>query len=1129
MTERRVCSVLFCDVVGFTPLSESRDPEAVRELLSRYFEVARTVIGRYGGAVEKFIGDAVMAVWGTPVATEEDAERAVRAALDLVAAVAELGAESGVPGLAARAGVVTGEVAVNLGAVGEGMVAGDSVNTAARVQSAAEPGTVLADTPTQRLAGSAIGFADAGEHRLKGKAEPARLWRATRVLSAVGGVQRVDGLEAPLTGRDTELRTIKDLFHAAAERRVPRLVLVSGPAGVGKSRLGWEFEKYADGLAAEMWWHRGRCLSYGQGVAFWALAEIVRQRLGIAEEDTAEVAARKLAAGLDRFVPDITERAYVGARLGRLLGVAAAGDSGTALSREELFAGWRLFFERLAAVQPVVLLVEDAQYADTGLLDFLDHLIDWAQSLPIYVLVFARPELSQARPGFGAGRNRSMLTLDPLDPASMDQLVNALVPGMSQVARSALTGHAQGIPLFAVETVRALIDRDIVRPVEGVYRLVGDIGELAVPDSLHALLAARLDALDPEVRQLVADAAVLGTTFPADALTAVSGQDASSVRAALADLVRREVLTVSADPLSPERGSYQFAQQMLRQVAYDTLSRRDRKTRHLKVAAHLRASFAGDGEEMADVVARHYLDALNALPEDPDAAEIRGQAATALVRAGERAERTGAPARAATSYATAAQLIAAEDADDRLAEGPDRLAAGVLWERAAQTANSAADYAAASEHAGLARTHYLERGQDRAAARAQTVAGHALRIWGRHAEAREQLTAAMEVLRTDPDHDTVLALTQLAMLETVAGSPDADRLTAEALTLGQALDVGTEQLSSLLLNRGIYHAAAERRPQAVAYLRESVRLATQVGDGFILGRALLNLSDALSATDPAAAADVARTAAAQLRRTGAWTYLAVAILNLAEALLQLGDWDTAEAELTRAVDSDGRADDGYMVCYRGWLAALRGDAETAEAMLTALNDLRASEDAQDQALISVAEAFSAACRHQPREALRHARATLAHAAALGISFDGPRWAWPLAARAAHDLGDTAAVGELLALLDSYQPGHLAPMLRAERDLVRARLAADNNQAAAGPAFAAAITRLREQSTPYHLAHGLLDHAQYLLGHEDAEAAALAIEEARDIAARLRCQPLLDRAADLDPANPKTPSATPMPT
>src|SRR5580700_2107054 len=213
VAERRVCSVLFCDLVGFTPLSEARDPEAVRELLSADFGVARTMTGRYGGAVEKFIGDAVMAVWGAPVASEEDAERAVRAALDLVAAVAELGSEAGAPGLAARAGVVTGEVAVTLGAAGEGMVAGDAVNTASRVQAAAEPGAVLADGATYRLAGRGVGFAEAGEHALKGKADPVRLWRATRVLAGAGGSQRVDGLEAPLTGRDAELRTVRELFH----------------------------------------------------------------------------------------------------------------------------------------------------------------------------------------------------------------------------------------------------------------------------------------------------------------------------------------------------------------------------------------------------------------------------------------------------------------------------------------------------------------------------------------------------------------------------------------------------------------------------------------------------------------------------------------------------------------------------------------------------------------------------------------------------------------------------------------------------------------------------------------------------------------------------------------------------
>jgi class 3 adenylate cyclase/predicted ATPase len=1116
VAERRVCSVLFCDVVGFTPLSETWDPEAVRELLSGYFAVARTVIGRYGGVVEKFIGDAVVAVWGTPAATEEDAERAVRAALDLVAAVAELGTEAGVAGLAARAGVVTGEVAVTLGAVGEGMVAGDAVNTASRVQAAAQPGHVLADGMTQRLAGGGIGFADTGEHALKGKAEPARLWRATRVLAGVGGSQRVDGLEAALTGRDAELRTVRELFHAAADRRVPRLVLVSGPAGVGKSRLGWEFFKYVDGLKVQVWWHRGRCPSYGEGVAFWALAEIVRQRLGIAEEDPAETAAAKLAQGLARYVADPGERGYVGVRLGRLLGVAPQGDGGEALSREELFAGWRLFFERLAAVQPVVLLVEDAQYADSGLLDFLDHLVDWTRSLPLYVLVLARPELGQARPGFGAGRNRITLTLDPLDAASMDQLVDALVPGMPTVARAKIIAQAQGIPLFAVETIRSLVDHDIVQPVEGVYRLVGKVGQLAVPDSLHALLAARLDALDPSVRRLVTDAAVLGTTFPAEALIAISGQDEAAVRAALAELVRREVLSVSADRLSPERGSYGFAQNMLRQVAYRTLSRRHRKTRHLAVAAHLRAAFAGDGEEVTDVIARHYLDALEAVPGDPDAGEIRGQAIAALTRAADRAVRTGAPAQAAASYANAARLTQADTAD-----GQPTVATAVLWERAAEAAVTNADYAAAVEQVNQAADAYRRYGDARSAARAQVIAGQALRLWGRYAQAREQLTAALAVLREHPDTGTVRALGELATLEVVAGSPAADALSAEALALGQALAVNDATLARLFNTRGISHSFAGRRPQAAAYYQASARLAGQAGDTAQLGSALLNLSDAVTGTDPAAGAEAARAAAAQLRRAGARDHIAFAVTNLAQALLMTGDWDTAEAELTQAADADGLADVESLACSRAMLAALRSDTPAAQAALAGLGDLRASEDPQDQAAIAVAEAFTAAARRQPAAALRHARAALDHTAALGISHEHLRWAWPLAARAAHDLADTDTTRDLLAVLDGYQPGQLAPMQRAERDLARARLAAAGADPDASLAFAGAISALRELSTPFHLAHGLLDYAAHLRHLGDDQAAAAAASEAAGIAARLGCQLLADRAETIQLARSRT--------
>jgi tetratricopeptide (TPR) repeat protein len=513
------------------------------------------------------------------------------------------------------------------------------------------------------------------------------------------------------------------------------------------------------------------------------------------------------------------------------------------------------------------------------------------------------------------------------------------------------------------------------------------------------------------------------------------------------------------------------------------------------------------------------LDALSAVPDDPDVADIRHSAVGALIEAGERAERTGAPALAASSYATAAELsptsgVTAEETPDALPS------ASVLWERAAKTASTNADWAAAVGHADRARDLYQQGGDSRAAARAQANAGRALEYWGRHTDAREQLTAAVEVLRADPDADTVLALGYLAELEAMACSPAADRLTTEALSLGQALDAGTTgQLSDLFISRGIYMASTGRRPEAAAYYRQAVWLAEQNGDNRPLGRALLNLSDTLTATDPRAGAEAARAAAEHLRRVGERNTLAFAVVTLVHALLMLGDWDTAQEELIQAADTDGLTDIEYLACLRGWLAGLRGHAANAETILARLPNLRASEDPQDKAWVSVVEAFTAAARHQPRNALRCARQTLAYAEAFEISHDCPRWAWPLAARSAHDLGDRATTSELLAMLDSYQSGHLAPMLRAERNLGRARLAASDGDPATATSFADAISGLRELSTPYHLAHGLLDHAQYLTQLGDTEAVEAAIAEAHDIAVRLRCQPLLDRAAGLTPARP----------
>ncbi len=392
--ERRLVSVLFADLVGFTTLSEARDPEDVRDLLTRYFETARTLIARYGGTVEKFIGDAVMAVWGAPVANEDDAERAVRTALDLVRSVTELGAEVGAPDLRARAGILTGEAAVTIGAQGQGMVAGDMVNTASRIQSAAEPGSVFVGESTKRATEAAVGYEDAGPHELKGKAEPVQLWRALRITAGAGGSLKTGGLEAPFVGRDREMRMVKELFHASSDEGKAHLVSVVGLAGIGKSRFAWEFYKYFDGLPQDTWYQRGRCLAYGDGVTYSALAEMVRMRARIAEGEDQASATAKLTVSLEEHIPDPEERRWVEPRLAHLLGL----EEGGARSRDDLFAAWRLFFERLAETGPTVMIFEDMQWADAALLDFIEYLLEWSRGHPLFVLTLARPELLDRRP-----------------------------------------------------------------------------------------------------------------------------------------------------------------------------------------------------------------------------------------------------------------------------------------------------------------------------------------------------------------------------------------------------------------------------------------------------------------------------------------------------------------------------------------------------------------------------------------------------------------------------------------------------------------------------------------------------------------------------------------------------------
>ena len=344
------------------------------------------------------------------------------------------------------------------------------------------------------------------------------------------GSQRFSGLEAPFVGRDRELRMVKELFHASAEERRAQLVSIAGVAGIGKSRLAWEFEKYIDGLAEDIFWHRGRCLSYGEGIAYWALAEMVRMRCGIIEDEEPASAREKLHSTITENILDPSEQQWVEPRLAHLLGL----EEGPAGDQENLFSAWRILFERLAEQSPTILVFEDMQWADEGLLDFLEYLVEWSRSHALFVLVLARPELAERRVGWGGGkRSFTSLHLEPLPAGPMSALLSGLVPGLPEELRQRILDRAQGIPLYAVETVRMLLDRGLLVRQGNVYTPAGLIETLEVPETLHALVAARLDNLELEERQLVQDGAVLGKTFTKHGLMALTGRSEAEIEGIL--------------------------------------------------------------------------------------------------------------------------------------------------------------------------------------------------------------------------------------------------------------------------------------------------------------------------------------------------------------------------------------------------------------------------------------------------------------------------------------------------------------------------------------------------------------------------------------------------------------------
>jgi class 3 adenylate cyclase/tetratricopeptide (TPR) repeat protein len=1099
VSSRRVTSVLFADLVAFTTLAETRDTEDVRELLSRYFEECQQVIARYGGTIEKFIGDAVMAVWGVPIAHEDDAERAVRAGLELVAVVSAFGEERRIPELALRVGIVTGEVAVTVGAENQGMVAGDAVNTAARVQAAASGGQVWVDENTRLLTAAAISYADMGSHQLKGKADPVPLWSARAVVAAVGGAQRADGLEAPLAGRDRELRLVKELFHRCEESREPTLLVVAGEAGVGKSRLAWEFEKYVDGLTRNVRWHSGRCIAYGEGVAFFALAEAVRGRLGtLAGTDPGAESQRELLErGLEEHVPDPQERDWLRPRVGALLGIGSVGS----FPREDLFAAWCTFFERVGGDDPVILVIDDAEHADDGFVHFLEHLVSVA-GFGCFVVLLTRPGLLEVHPALATNSHATVMHLPALGARDMANLVDGLVVGLSASDRDQLVRRSEGLPLFAVETVRSLIDRDLVVPRGGQYVLRDPdalrLDELAAPASLQALVSARLDTLSQQQRALVDRASVLGGSFAPEAIIALCPEipDPTTV---LEDLVRLQILSRETSRMSADFGHYRFVQEVVRQVALGTLSRHDRKTFHLAVIAHFDREGL-DGNETAAIRAQHYLEAARAVPDAPDVPDLQARARATLRQAAARAAALGAT-REAVGHLTAALALTTDDQD-----------VSVLARELAQVECDAGLYEDAIRHAEQAEAAALAVGNRVDAGHAAGVRGQALMDGRGELELTEAtLRPWWEELRQREDADAALLRITETLVSALArqGSSRHDVIEHRLLVAERVGDVGA--IADAYNSLAIHYDIIGLRGLVGVLMRASHDLAREHHHPRTLGRALINLTAAAQADDLDTADRYGREAVKVSDRAGLAMWSSLARANLVGIRYWTGHWEAMD-ELPTA--RPGEEDLRTLMIVWSTFAAMRAEATGDQAPVPEphIAAVDQGDDPADLSWAMFARAVNAAATGDLETAVRLGTESVELCLSYAGFWDDLVHLWSWAARTALDAEDLPAVDRLLGPVRGS--GQLPNGLIGHRAQIEGLVAARHADVVRADAqLRAAIAAFQQWVAPTAIARAEADLGALLHAHGREEAAKL-ISSARAQFTRLGARQWL---ADLDTA------------